>query len=77
MSQNAEVPVDEDEVLSQHTQTNEDRFHALEQHIIYLTQQVQQNQQPQIQPPPTPPPPPPTQPNLKPPYSSLPLGHPL
>ena len=73
--------LDEEEVLSQHAQqSTEERFHALEQHITYLTQQVQQNQQlpipslPSIQPPPLPPPPPPSpQPNLNlptPPYFS-------
>ena len=70
MSQTQEVIDGENSVLPSHGQSSQDRFHALEQQVTYLTQQLQIAPQPQPQPPP---PPPPHQPNLNlptPPYFS-------
>ena len=74
MSQTEAVMDGENIVLPPHVQSAEDRFHALEQHVTYLTQRLQNVENPQTQTPtPSPPPPPPTQPNLNlptPPYFS-------
>ena len=69
MSQPPPVIDGQDAVLSSHDQVAQDRFHALEQQVIYLTQQLHADPSPQ----PPPPPSPPFQPNLTlpvPPYFS-------
>ena len=70
MPQTPEVMDGENSVLPSHGQIAQDRLHALEQQVTYLTHQLQIASQPQPQPPPSPPP---THPNLNlptPPYFS-------